>query len=64
MIKLKQIFKYFKRILLGAFILYGYNVVAANFNMIIPINLITVGMIGILGTPALVALILLKIMIM
>lgn len=64
MILLKQVIKYFKRIILGAFILYGYNVIASNFNMVVPINLITVGMIGILGAPALVALILLKIMIM
>lgn len=64
MIKLKQIIKYCKRIVLGAFILYGYNVIASNFNMVVPINYITVGMIGILGAPALIALILLKIMIM
>ena len=56
--------KYGKRIVLGAFILYGYNVIAANFNMVVPINFLTVGMIGILGSPALIALILLKILIM
>ncbi len=64
MIKLKKIIIYVKRIVLGAFILYGYNVIASNFNMVVPINFVTVGMIGILGAPALVALILLKIMIM
>jgi len=56
--------KYCKRVILGAFILYGYNVIACNFNMVVPINFITVGTIGFLGAPALIALILLKIMIM
>lgn len=64
MINLDQVIKYCKRIILGAFILYGYNMIAVNFNMIIPINFITVGMIGVLGAPSLIALILLKIMIM
>jgi len=63
-IDLDQVIKYCKRIILGAFILYGYNMIAVNFNMIIPINFITVGMIGVLGAPSLIALILLKIMIM
>ena len=61
---MKYIIKYSKRIILGSFILYGYNVIAANFNMIVPMNIITIGMIGILGAPALVALILLKLVIM
>ena len=64
MIDLDQVIKYCKRIILGDFILYGYNMIAVNFNMIIPINFITVGMIGVLGAPSLIALILLKIMIM
>ncbi len=61
---MKEIIKYCKRIVLGAFILYGYNVIAVNFNMVVPINIITVGLIGFLGAPALVALILLKLMIL
>ena len=55
---------FIKKIILSAFILYGYNLIAVNFNMVIPINLITILFIAILGTPALVALILFKILVL
>ena len=51
-----------KKIILSAFILYGYNLVAVNFNMIIPINVYTLGFITFLGSPALIALVLFKIL--
>lgn len=51
-----------KRFILSAFILYGYNLIAVSFNFVIPINFVTLGLVGSLGVPALFALILLKIM--
>ena len=51
-----------KKIILSAFILYGYNLIAVNFNMIIPINVYTLGFITFLGSPALIALVLFKIL--
>lgn len=57
---MKKIFTYLKRFILGAFVLYGYNIIAANFNLVIPINFITIILIGVLGTPAIFALIILK----
>lgn len=51
-----------KKIILSAFILYGYNLIAVNFNMIIPINVFTLGFITFLGSPALIALVLFKIL--
>ena len=51
-----------KKIILSAFILYGYNLIAVNFNMIIPINVYTLGFITLLGSPALIALVLFKIL--
>ena len=57
---MKKIFVYIKRMILGAFVLYGYNIIASNFNLVIPINLITVFLISFLGTPAIFALIILK----
>ncbi len=51
-----------KKIILSAFILYGYNLIAVNFNMIIPINVYTIGFITFLGSPALIALVLFKIL--
>ena len=58
---LKKIFKFFKKIIVSSFVLYSYNLIAVNFNMIIPINLFTVLIVSILGAPALLALILFKI---
>ena len=51
-----------KKIILSAFILYAYNLIAVNFNMIIPINVYTLGFITLLGSPALIALVLFKIL--
>ena len=51
-----------KKIILSAFILYGYNLIAVNFNMIIQINVYTLGFITFLGSPALIALVLFKIL--
>jgi hypothetical protein len=53
-----------KKIILSAFILYGYNLIAVNFNMIIPINVYTLGFITFLGSPALIALVLFKILVL
>ena len=50
-----------KRIVLSIFILYGYNLIAVSFNQIIPMNFITVGAVSVLGFPALLAFILLRV---
>lgn len=50
-----------KRVVLSAFILYGYNLIAVNFNMTVPINIYTLSFVTFLGSPALIALILFKI---
>ncbi|CCY79674.1 unknown [Mycoplasma sp. CAG:877] len=61
---MKNIMLLIKKIVLSAFVLYGYNLIAVNFNMIIPINYITVGLMTILGAPVLVALVLFKILVL
>lgn len=48
-----------KKIIFGFVILYGYNIITVNFNMVIPINLVTVFLVGFLGFPALFSLTLL-----
>lgn len=53
-----------KNIVLGAFVLYGYNLIAVNFNMMIPINYITLIIVSILGAPGLIVLILFKVLIL
>lgn len=44
-----------KRIVIAAFLLYGYDVIVAPLGLIVPINIITVFFIGIFGLPALCA---------
>ena len=61
---MKNIMLLIKKIVLSAFVLYGYNLIAVNFNMIIPINYITVGLMTSLGAPVLVALVLFKILVL
>ncbi len=58
---MKKVLYFVKRVLLSFIILYSYNLIAVNFNMVIPINLITVGAVSILGVPSLIALLLIKI---
>ncbi len=59
---MKKIVVVLKRIILSAFILYGYNLIAVKFNLVIPINAITVSAISILGFPILFVLVLLKVL--
>ena len=60
---LKKIWVLLRKFVLGAFILYGYNLLAVSFNMIIPINLITISLVGFLGLPALFSLVLLLVLV-
>ena len=57
---MKKIYILLRNIIVSAFILYGYNVIAVNFNMVIPINIVTLLGVTILGTPSLIAFILFK----
>lgn len=50
-----------KKVIFSAFILYSYNLIAVNFNMTVPINVYTLSFVTFLGSPALIALILFKI---
>ena len=49
-----------KKIVFSAFLLYGYNLIAVNFNLVIPINIITILLVSFLGAPGMFALILFK----
>lgn len=55
---LKKIFSLIKKIVFSVFLIYGFNLISAPLNLIIPINVITVGFITLLGLPALLSLIL------
>lgn len=54
-------FKYFKRFVLGGFMLYAYNLIAVTFNITVPINLFTIVTVGLLDIPGLFSLVILKI---
>ena len=62
--RMKNILGIVKKLILSFVILYTYNLIAVNFNMVIPINIITVGLITVLGTPSLLALILFKVLVL
>lgn len=61
---MKKILELVKKIVISGFLLYGYNLIAVNFNMILPINIITILSITFLGSPALFALVLFKILVL
>lgn len=54
---LKKFVKIIKKIIMSAFLLYAYNVMAQPLNLFIPINFLTVGLLSIFGIPALFMLI-------
>jgi hypothetical protein len=53
----KKILKIIRSVIVAAFILYGFNIIASPLNLIIPINIITVALVALLGFPALIGLI-------
>lgn len=61
---MKKIITLFKRVIFGAFLLYGYNMIAVNFGLVVPINVATIACITLLGAPGLLSLILFKIIVM
>ena len=61
---MKKIMDFLKRIIFSTFLLYGYNLIAVNFNLIVPINLINIFILTFLGAPGLLALVLFKLFIM
>ena len=52
-----KLFILLKKIILSFIILYGFNTIGSNFNIIIPMNVITIGIITVLGLPALFSLV-------
>lgn len=59
---MKKVWRILKKIIISTFILYGYNLIATRFNLVIPINVFTVGSVSILGFPMLFVLVLLKVL--
>lgn len=53
---MKTILNIIKKIVLAPFILYIYNLIASPLNLLIPINVFTIIVVGILGIPGLITL--------
>lgn len=60
---LKKLYSLLKKIVISAFALYGYNLIAAPTGLIIPINIITISILTLLGIPSLVFLIIILVVI-
>lgn len=58
---MSKIFKILKRIIIAAFFIYGYNILAQPLNIIVPLNLITIGYVAFFGVPGLISLIIIYI---
>ena len=54
---IKKMFNILKKIVLAAFILYGFNLIMSPLSVIVPINIITVFIVTLLGFPGLFGLI-------
>ena len=52
--------KYIKKVIMSAFLLYAFNMVAVHFNIIIPINLWTIGLTAIFDVPGVAILLIIK----
>lgn len=63
MLNLKIIICSIKKIVLCFFIIYGYNLFAVNFNLMIPLNIFSLITVFFLGAPGLVALVLFRILV-
>jgi len=57
---MEKIISIVKKVAFSFFSLYGYNLIATQFNLLVAINIITVLIVTVLGMPGLVLLILLK----
>ena len=54
---MKYLYRLFKKIILSFSLLYVYNIFMNQFNIPIPINIFTIGIITILGIPGFISLI-------
>lgn len=61
---MKKIGYLLKKVIVWSFILYGYNLIAINFNCTISINIFTILFTTFLGVPGMIALILFKILVL
>lgn len=54
---LKSLINILKKVIFSFFLLYGLNLLVNSFNVVIPMNIFTIGTITFLGVPGLVSLV-------
>ncbi len=54
---MKIIYKIIKRIIFAFTLTYGFNIIMGNIDLFIPLNIITIGIVTLLGFPGLFALV-------
>jgi pro-sigmaK processing inhibitor BofA len=54
---LKKFIYFVKKVVFSFFLLYGFNLFVNSLNIVIPINIFTIGTISVLGVPGLMSLI-------
>ena len=52
--------KYLKKVIMSSFLIYGFNMIAINFNIVLPINLWTIGFTSIFDISGLIILLIIK----
>ncbi len=60
---MKKVLKLLRRIIFSFLILYGFNMIGTNFNIMIPFNIITISSVTVFGFTGMLALILLFVLI-
>ncbi len=55
---MKNCFKLVKSFVVAPFVIYLYNLIATSFNLVIPINIFSILVVGLLGMPGLVTILL------
>ncbi len=55
-----MIFRLIKRFIVSMFVLYGFNIISSNFNMMVPINFYTTSFVLLFGFPGLFTLVIFK----
>lgn len=56
---IKKVTNLFRKIIVGFFVLYGFNLLVSSVNIFVPINVITLGTVSFLGIPGLLSLVVL-----
>ena len=52
--------KFIKKIVMGAFLIYAFNVIAVNFNIVLPINLWTISFASIFDFSGVIVMLIMK----